>query len=98
MKVSIIYEASFVEDIIAIYRLHPGNISLIQKDLAFLEAIEIVSRYLPNKYAKKGLNYWSSLFILSTISRKRVNKKAILFYLKYGSIGQVIKLFIRYYE
>jgi glycosyltransferase involved in cell wall biosynthesis len=97
VKVSRLYNAAFVESVIAKYRLHPGNISLVQKDLAFIEAIKIVSRYLPNKFAKKGLKYWSSLYLLSSIKRKKINKTSITSFLKYGSIWNLLKIVIRYY-
>lgn len=57
VKISEHYEASAVQEVIALYRVHGANISEIQHTKTVAETIEIVNRYLPSRIARKALKF-----------------------------------------
>lgn len=77
------------------YRIHASSLSVFQKDLAFTESIEILLKYLPDRRALIGLNHWSSLYMLWCISRIKITKQGVRYFLKYGSMLGLLKLTLK---
>lgn len=85
VKLSIDSKIGVVDQSVMKYRLHENNLSAFQKDLAFTESIEILEKYLPDRRAVIGLKHWTSLYVIFCISRMKITKDALYYFLKYGS-------------
>lgn len=72
-------------------RLHGHNLSSKQKDLAYIESIEILEHYLPDKRALLGLREWSSFYLAFCMKRFKHEPKAIKLFLSYGSIWTLFR-------
>lgn len=86
VKLSVDSKIGVVDQSVMKYRLHENNLSAFQKDLAFTESIEILEKYLPDRRAVIGLKHWTSLYVIFCISRMKITKDALYYFLKYGSV------------
>jgi glycosyltransferase involved in cell wall biosynthesis len=98
IKISSRYKVKAVNQVVSKYRIHENNLSALQKDLSYIESIEILMGYVPDLRALKGLRFWSSLYFLFSIKRLKINKLSVLYFWKYGSFIEMISLIIRYYR
>jgi glycosyltransferase involved in cell wall biosynthesis len=95
IKISFNSKVGVVNKTVVKNRIHSNNLSAFQKDMSFTESIEILMRYLPDTRALKGLNYWSSLYMLVCIRRFKFTKHSVLFFKKYGSINELVRLTVK---
>lgn len=80
IKISKVHAVSAVQDVVAFYRVHENNASINKLDLGFLENKKIISQYLPDKCAQKGLDFHSLCYSIQGFSMGNI------FY----SIGKII--------
>ena len=92
VKIAHKYPILVADEKLTRYRIHDNNLSISQKDLAFIESIKTLEIFKSDSRALVGLNYWSSLFLLSSVVRMKISKDVILYFLKYGSVIKLIKL------
>jgi glycosyltransferase involved in cell wall biosynthesis len=79
VKISHKYNIVAIKEVLTKYRFHENNLSSQQKDLAFLESIEIIEKFLDDSRSRNGLKFWSSLFLLSCLKRGFFDKNAVYY-------------------
>ena len=98
VKIAYKYPILVSDEILTKYRIHDNNLSISQKDLAFIESIKTLEIFKSDSRTIVGLNYWSSLFLLSSVVRMKISKDVILYFLKYGSVIKLINLGWRFFK
>lgn len=67
MKISAIRKVRAEQSVIALYRIHQFNNSILNLEKSFRESVEIVSRYLSDPVAIRGLRRHHTYYAISQI-------------------------------
>jgi len=85
VKLSRLTQFKAVQGVIAYYRLHNNNTSIINQEKCFLEVSEIINRYLPDNGAISGLEVHSAVYSFSKIKHGEVIN-GIIYFFRHSSI------------
>jgi glycosyltransferase involved in cell wall biosynthesis len=89
LKISKVSKAKVVRENICAYRVHEGNATLNQLDKNFQEAIQVVSCYLPEMAAKKGVRCHQTYYAIHEFRNGLIIKPLFRLILK----GSLVVLF-----
>lgn len=70
MHVAYLYPVGVIQDVCCKYRIHNNNLSNSLPLTAAKESIEILSKFLPNKYAEEGLRHQKVKIVFVNIKKK----------------------------
>lgn len=88
VKVAAVRKVRAVQSVIALYRIHQSNYSILNLEKGFQESIEIVGRYLPNPAAAYGLRRHHTYHAISQI-RNGMKWSGIYHLVAYGSLWDI---------
>ncbi len=91
LKLSCLTKFRAIQDVIAYYRVHDNNASIVKQQQCFLEISEIINRYLPDKAAISGLKMHNTVRAIYKIRNGKIIKGLGCF-IQHGSIGSLIFL------
>jgi glycosyltransferase involved in cell wall biosynthesis len=93
-KIAATRKTRAVQDVIALYRVHENNSSILNEDKGFKEALEIICRYLPTPMAIRGLSYRHSSYALRMICDGKL-RKGVIHLLNYGNLLDLFEISYR---
>jgi len=70
LKITKISKSKIINEPLTLYRQHGQNISIKQSELNFTEALQIISKYMPNKEVEKSLKIWNSKYAIYKFANK----------------------------
>jgi len=91
LKLSCLTKFRAIQDVIAYYRVHDNNASIVKQEQFFLEISEIINRYLPDKAAISGLKMHNTVRAIYKIRNGKIIK-GLGYFIQHGSIGSLIFL------
>ena len=91
LKLSCLTKFRAVQDVVAYYRLHDNNTSIVKQEQCFLEISEIINRYFPDKAAISGLEVHNTVSSISKIRNGEVIK-GMMYFIRHGSIAGLAHL------
>jgi glycosyltransferase involved in cell wall biosynthesis len=67
VKIAAIKKVRAVQSVVALYRVHQSNNSIINNEKGFYEALELIGRYLPAPAAIRGIRFRHATFAITQI-------------------------------
>lgn len=95
LKLAKNFRVLLTDEYLVWYRIHSENLSFTQKDLAFEESIASLESFSQDCMTRKGLRYWSSLYMISSIKNGGNILKAFNHFRNYGGIIEVVRLLLQ---
>ena len=94
LKLAKDYRVLLTDEYLVWYRLHSQNLSSAQKELAFEESIASLESFDPDNITLRGLRYWSSLYMISSLKNGRNIFKAFVYFRNHGGILEIMRLLL----
>jgi glycosyltransferase involved in cell wall biosynthesis len=94
LKLSRLTKFKAVQDVVAYYRVHSSNASIVKQEQSFSEVLEIINKYLPEKGAIYGLKVHNTVYSIFEIRDGRI-VKGLVHFIKHGSINSILYLMKR---
>ena len=93
LKITKISKSKLINEPLTLYIQHGQNISIKQSELNFTEALQIISRYMPNKEVEKSLKIWNSKYAIYKFANKEFISGAFILFFN-GSLPFFINFLI----
>ena len=93
LKLSCLSKVRAVQEVVALYRVHGGNISEDKQEQSFLEIIEIINRYLPSKSAVRALKVQHTIRAIQEIRNGHI-LGGINRFLRYGGVNSFFSVLL----
>lgn len=101
LKIAYLYEVCFIDKTTAHYRIHNSNISVEKTEESLIEAIELLTTYLPNQSALKGIDNNKFSLLRFYFNREKVkfliyssaNPKLLLKFIVSNSKNQLKRIY-----
>lgn len=91
LKFSCLTKFRAVQNVVAYYRVHDNNTSMIKQEQSFIEVLEIINKYLPRKSAVIGLKMHNTARAIYKV-RNRDIIKGLIYFIQHGSISSLVRL------
>ena len=91
LKLSCLTNFRAVQNVVAYYRVHDNNTSIIKQEQCFIEVLEIINKYLPRKSAISGLKMHNSARAIYKVRNGEIIK-GLIYFIQHGSISSLVNL------
>ena len=91
LKLSCLTDFKAIQGVVAYYRIHGSNVSLVKQEQCFVEILEIMDKYLPDQLAVSGLKVHNTIRAIYEIRNGKIIK-GLNHFILHGSVKSLAYL------